>query len=251
MALPMPIPPKPPWYSTPTAVPNCTSLIESPTDTPATEIRKNKSYDNIENKIKNNYNDRPDDEMIMMLLASPKSSHGIHFQSRLTRITPHKHLANPHQKEHLLTKQSASRGFENNRPDDDNDNNNGVDCSPRQDKQPVLQQQDILPTAPTAINTSPSLIESYTDKPTDPTNNDNNNNNIRRAKPARTKQSAYRTVIPKVPLLVWDGTQYQLDYNHNHRPISTWNGTTHTDIVYDDDYDCCTDYDYAYGDSLL
>ena len=63
MALPMPILLKPPWYSTstaiaslPTAVPiSCNSLIESPTDTPATEIRKNESYDNIEN-------DRPDDD---------------------------------------------------------------------------------------------------------------------------------------------------------------------------------------------
>ena len=46
-------------------------------------------------------------------------------------------------------------------------------------------------------------------------------------------------------------TQYQLDYNHNHRPICVWNGTTHTDIVYDDDddYDCRTDHDYANGDS--
>ena len=38
----------------------------------------------------------------------------------------------------------------------------------------------------------------------------------------------------------------------NNRPISTWNGTTHTDIVYDDDdnYDGRTDYDYAYSDSF-
>ena len=66
----MPIPPKPPWYSTqtaieslPAAVSNCHSLIESPTDTPATEIYKNKFYDN------NNNNDRrspsPDDEPIV------------------------------------------------------------------------------------------------------------------------------------------------------------------------------------------
>ena len=114
MALPMPIPPKPPWYSTPTAIeflptaaPNCNSLIESPTDTPTTENCKNTSY-------KNNNNDRPDDD------------------------------------------------------DDD------VDCFPRQDKQPVIQQQDISPT-----DTLPSLIESPTDKPTtttetDKTKNDNN-----------------------------------------------------------------------------
>ena len=42
--------------------------------------------------------------------------------------------------------------------------------------------------------------------------------------------------------------QYQLDYNNNHRPISTWNGTTHTDIVYDD-YEYGSTDDYAYGDS--
>ena len=70
MVFSMPIPPKPPWHSTstaivslPTAVPiSCDSLIESPTDTPATENCKNTPYDNIENKIKNNNNDRPDDD---------------------------------------------------------------------------------------------------------------------------------------------------------------------------------------------
>ena len=94
---------------------------------------------------------------------------------------------------------------------------------------------------------------------TDNNNNNNKKKNRRRTAPARTKQYVYRgsqtkpthTVVPKAPLLVWDGTQYQLDYNHNHRPISTWDGTTHTDIVYDDDDD---DYngtnDYAYGDPL-
>ena len=48
------------------------------------------------------------------------------------------------------------------------------------------------------------------------------------------------TVPPPIPI-----------YTDNH-PISTWNGTMHTDIVYDDDdnYDGRTDYDYAYGDSL-
>ena len=116
-ASPMPIPPKPPWYSTPTAIvslptavpTSCNSLIESPTDTPATENRTNKSYDNIENN-----NDRPDD-------------------------------------------------------DDD------VDCFPRQDKQPVLPQ-DISPTD----TPRPSLIESTTDTPTAPMNFENNNN-MRRA----------------------------------------------------------------------
>ena len=44
----------------------------------------------------------------------------------------------------------------------------------KQDKQPVPPQQDISPTAPTANNnTSPSLIESPTDKSTDPMNTDN------------------------------------------------------------------------------
>ena len=55
-------PTAPPWYSTPTAIASlptavpisCNSLIESPTDTPATENRQNKSN--------NNNNDRPDDD---------------------------------------------------------------------------------------------------------------------------------------------------------------------------------------------
>ena len=106
-APPMPIPPKPPWYSTPTvivplptAVSNCNSPIESPPDTrPATENCKNN-------------NDRPDDD----------------------------------------------------------DNNDDVDCFPRQDKQPVIPQQDISPT-----DTLPSLIESTTDTPTDSTDNKNKN----------------------------------------------------------------------------
>ena len=47
--------------------------------------------------------------------------------------------------------------------------------------------------------------------------------------------------------------QYQLNYNHNHRPISVWDGTTHTDIVYNDDDDIDDDddddyTDYAYDD---
>ena len=43
----------------------------------------------------------------------------------------------------------------------------------------MLQQQDVLPTAPTTTDTSPSLIESPTDKftNTDNTNNNNKNNN--------------------------------------------------------------------------
>ena len=45
-------------------------------------------------------------------------------------------------------------------------------------------------------------------------------------------------------------TQYQLDYNHDHRPISVWDGTTHTDITYDDNDEYRTHFDYAYGDSF-
>ena len=143
----------------------------------------------------------------------------------------------------------------NNSPDDDNDNDD-VDCFPRQDKQPVIPSQDIPPTAPTANNTPPSFIESFPDTRPAPMNTDNNNNNNRRrTAPARTKQSVYRgsrnpthTVVPKAPLLVWDGTQYQLDYNHDHRPIYVWDGTTHTDIVYADDEDYNVTNDYAHGD---
>ena len=81
----------------------------------------------------------------------------------------------------------------------------------------------------------------------------NNNTHVH-----KSTQASFRA---DVPLLVWDGTQYQLDYNHNHRPISVQDGTTHTNIVYDDndddatndytydDYDeCGYTYDYAYGD---
>ena len=63
MALLPPIPPKPSWYAITTTtqtlpsppVLSRNSLIESQTETPATENCKNKSYDNIEN-------DRPDDD---------------------------------------------------------------------------------------------------------------------------------------------------------------------------------------------
>ena len=190
----MPIPPKPSWYSTPTAieslptaVPNCNSLIiESPSDTPSKANCKNKS-NNIDNDGTNDDN------------------------------------------------------HNNNNNNDDDD----VDCFPQQNKQPVLPQQDTSPTVPTINSTSPSLIESSTDK------------SIQRTATARRKQSAYRgfktkpthTVVPKAPLLVWDGTQYQLDYKLDHRPISTCDGTTYTDIVYDDndDYNGSTN-DYTYGD---
>ena len=64
----------------------------------------------------------------------------------------------------------------NDRPDDDDDD---VDCFPRQDKQPVLQQQDISPTSPIANNTSPSLIESSTDNPATKNKSYNNIENSR------------------------------------------------------------------------
>ena len=121
-----------------------------------------------------------------------------------------------------------------------NDDDDDVDCFPRQDKQPVLPQ-DISPT-----NTLPSLIESTTDTPTAPMNFENNNNND--PSTTNTRSDIHASFHTDVPLLVWDGTQYQLDYNHNHRPISTWDGTTHTDIVYDDDDDYNGTNDYAYGD---
>ena len=91
--------------------------------------------------------------------------------------------------------------IENDRPDDDNNNNNDddADCFPWQDKQPVLTQ-DI---SPTVNNTSPSLIESPTDKPpmiailhvahTIPT----------------TKQSAHQGYGPKPIHDVWNGERYQ------------------------------------------
>ena len=57
-----------------------------------------------------------------------------------------------------------------------NDNDDDVDCFPRQDKQPVLPQ-DISPTT-NANNTSPSFIESPTDTPaTENRKNKSNKNN--------------------------------------------------------------------------
>ena len=163
-AFPMPIPPKPPWYSTPTAIaslptaaPNCNSLIASPTDTPATENRKNKSYD----KIKNNNNDRPNDDNdndnVVDCFPQEQPWYSFSFPAYTHNPTQAPRKPAPNR---TGTKQSAHRD----RPDDDHNNNdNDVDCFPRQDKQPVLLQQDIPPTAPTANNTLPSLIESFTD----------------------------------------------------------------------------------------
>ena len=143
--------------------------------------------------------------------------------------------------------------------------------------------QDISPTTPTDTLRL-SLIESPTDKSTNSTNTDNNDlsddDNDDDCSPRqamlpmlqqdtpRWKQeqehlhkSTHASFHDGIPILVWDGTQYQLDCNHNHRPISVWGGTTHTNIMYDDDDDDDTNdaydydnygtvYDYAYGDSF-
>ena len=160
MALPMPIPPKPPWYSTstaiaslPTAVPNCNSLIESPTDTPATENRKNTSYDNINNADDDNNNNdadcfhRQDKQPVL-------PSQDISPTAPTANNTPPSLIEPP-----TDTRENKSYdNIENNndRPDDDDDDDDDddVDCFPRQDKQPVLPQ-DILPIAPTPPTTLP------------------------------------------------------------------------------------------------
>ena len=169
MALPQPILPKPPWYSTPTAIvplptaaPNCNSPIESPTDTPATENCKNKS-NNINNDRSDDDDDDDDDDDCFPCQATQpvlqqytREQQGFSFS--LTAYT-HNPTQAPRKRttKRTLTKQSAYRGFENNnRPDDDNNNNNDVDCFPRQDKQPV-PLQDISPIESTTTDTLPSL----------------------------------------------------------------------------------------------
>ena len=159
--------------------------------------------------------------------------------------------------------------IENDRPNDD------VDCFPWQDKQPVLQQ-DIFLTVLKATDALPSSIESTTDTPTTPMNTNNNNNDLpndvnneddcpqwKKEQEHKSTQASFHDGVP-ILVFVWDGTQYQLDYNQNHRPISVWDGTTHTDIVYDNDDDDDDDtnnyaydydkygtvYDYTYGDSF-
>ena len=63
---------------------------------------------------------------------------------------------------------NKSKNIDNDSTNGDNHNNNNnndddaIDCFLRQDKQPVLPQQDISPTVPTINSTSPSLIESST-----------------------------------------------------------------------------------------
>ena len=170
----MPIPPKPPWYSTPSAIVplptavsiSCNSLIESPTDPPATENRQNKSYDN------NNNNDRPDDDNDNDVACSPREQPWYSFLIPAYTHNPTQAPNKPTPKRTLITKQFASRDNKNNEsPDDDNDND--VDCFPRQDKQPVLPQPDIPPTD----TLCPSLTASPTDKYTDHMTTDNYINN--------------------------------------------------------------------------
>ena len=134
MVFSMPIPPKPPWYSTPTAIeslptaaPNCNSLIEFPTDTPFTENCKNKSYDNIEN-------DRPDGDddvdCFPVLQQNVPSQEQPWYLFSLPAYT-HNPTQAPHKPtpKRTLTEQYASRINKNDRPDDDNNNNNNdVDC---------------------------------------------------------------------------------------------------------------------------
>ena len=165
MALPQPILPKPPWYSTPTAIaslptaaPNCNSLIASPTDTPATENRKNKSTDlNIEN----NNNDRPDDHDDDDVDCFPRQDKQPVLPQDISP-TANANSTSPSLIESTTDTPTAPMNPENNnnnnndRPNDDDDDDD-VDCFPRQDKQPV-PPQDISPTAPTANNTSPSAL---------------------------------------------------------------------------------------------
>ena len=156
----------------------------------------------------------------------------------------------------LTTKSCKNKSNDNNnndRPDDDN--NDDTDCSPRQDKQPVLPQ-DISLTAPTvnANNTSHSLIKSPTDKSTNLTNTDNTNiNPTIHPHDCPRWQQEHKQLQAMFPQLVTVHVAVPSPIPIYARPIPTWNGTTpHTDIVYDDDddYDDRTDYDYAYGDTF-
>ena len=267
MALLPPIPPKPSWYAITTTtqtlpsppVLSRNSLIESQTETPATENCKNKSYDNIEN-------DRPDDDDNDVDCFPWQDKQPVLPQD-IVHTAPIANDISPSliesSTDNPATKNKSYDNIENNRPDDDN-NNNDVDCFPRQDKQPVLPQ-DISPTAPTANanTTPPSSIESPTDKSTDTTDHDND-----RRPTTDTRSDDFlhsnNTHIHPHDCPRWQQEHKQLQamfpqFFTNHvtapspiRPISTWNGTTHTDIVYDDDddFDGRTDYDYAYGDSL-
>ena len=65
-----------------------------------------------------------------------------------------------------------------------------------------------------------------------------------------SQQQEHRQLQAMFPQLVTAYVPPPIPIYANHRPISTWNGSTHTDIVYDDDddYDGRTAYDYAYGD---
>ena len=229
MAHPMPIPPKPPWHSPPTAfvflptaVPDCNSLIESPTDTPH----------NIENKIKNNNNDRPDDhddddvdcfprqdkQPVLPQNISPNANANSTSPSLIesTTDTP-------------TAPMNPNNNNNNDRPDDDN--NNDVDCFPRQDKQPVLPQ-DISTNTHTAL---PSLIESATntrknksydniennnDRPDD----DNDNDNDVDCFPRQDKQPVLpQDILPTAPTANANNTPPSLiavSYTHLTLPTS-------------------------------
>ena len=169
--------------SLPTTVPNCNSLTESPTDTPATvNCKNNKFYDNIENDRPDNNDDHDNcfpcqaTQPVLQQDTPQQEQEQPWYSFSLPAIT-HNPTQAPHKRttKRTLTKQSACNNIESNRPDDDNNNiNNNVDCFPRQDKQSVIPQ-DISPTATTANNPSLSLIESATDNSTDP---DTDNMNI-------------------------------------------------------------------------
>ena len=71
----------------------------------------------------------------------------------------------------------------------------------------MFPQQNILPNTTTAL---PSLIESPTDKSTDTTKNNNNNDQTDDSDDNDNNDDNIHHAYAL--LLVWDGTQYQLDY---------------------------------------
>ena len=234
------------------------SLIESTTDTPTApmNLENNNNNNKKKKKKKNNHDpsDDDDDKCFSRQATQPvlqqytQEQQGYSFS--LPAITYNPTRAPPKRTTKITRpKQSAQR------PDDDNNNNNDdVDCFPRQDKQPVLLQ-DISPND----TPCPSLIESITDTRPATENcknksDDNIENNTNVINPTIHPhdcprwQQEHRQLQAMFPQLITAHAAAPTPI----RPISTWNGTTHTDIVYDDDdnYDGRTDYDYAYGDSF-
>ena len=134
-----------------------------------------------------------------------------------------------------------NNNINNNTDCPDYDNNNDVVCFPWQDKELVLPQ-DISPNATNALT---RLIASTTDKSTPMIHPHNSPQWQQEHRQLQAMFPQFVTAHVAAPSLI--------PIYANDRPISTWNGTTHTDIVYDDDndYDGRTDYDYAYGDSLI